>query len=144
MRALLDANVLIALFDENHVFNERAHVWLENNATFGIATCPLTENALIRILSHPKYSEILRSTPAELIDALAEFVGHQDHEFWPDSLSIRANQHFDRQRILGSRQLTDIYLLSLAVTQNGRLVTFDNRIAASAVPESQPKHLAVI
>ena len=52
---LLDANVLIALFDEAHVFNDRAHTWLEAHASLGIATCPLTENGLVRVISNPKY-----------------------------------------------------------------------------------------
>ncbi len=144
MRALLDANVLIALFDEDHVFNERAHVWLKENASAGIATCPFTENALVRVLSHPKYSKTLRSTPAELITGLVEFVEYHDHVFWPDNLSIRSEPHFDRKRMLGSRQLTDIYLLSLAIANEGRLVRFDEHIAISAVPVSRPEHLLVI
>lgn len=144
MRALLDVNVLIALFDEEHVFNDRAHVWLENNADSGIATCPITENGLVRILSHPKYSKTLQCTPAELIKSLAEFVSNQDHLFWPDDLSIRSTKNYDPRRILGSRQLTDIYLLSLAVKNQGRLVSFDNNIAASAILNSRPEHLLVI
>ncbi len=144
MRALLDANVLIALFDEDHVFNERAHVWLEGHAHLGIATCPLTENALIRILSHPNYSKTLRCTPADLIDALSEFAASQDHVFWPDSLSFRNVGAFDPSRILGSRQLTDIYLLSLARQNDGCLVTFDAHIPLSTVPGARSEHLVVI
>lgn len=144
MRALLDANVLIALFDEDHVFNDRAHVWLENHGSAGIATCPLTENALIRILTHPGYSKSLRVTPVELINALDDFLTNHDHVFWPDNLSLRTATNFDPHRILGSRQLTDIYLLALAIKNGGTLVTFDDRIAASAVRKFRPKHLIVI
>lgn len=144
MRSLLDANVLIALFDEEHVFNDRAHGWLEIHATDGIATCPVTENALVRILSHPNYSKTLRCTPAELIDALSDFVNDHDHEFWADSVSLRGSAHFSPERILGSRQITDIYLLSLAMKHGARLVTFDERIPLSAVPDAQARHLEII
>ena len=144
MRALLDANVLIALFDENHVFNDRAHTWLEAHAEEGIATCPLTENALVRTLTLPNYSESLQCTPAEIIGALSDFVAAHDHEFWPDSLSVRSGKDFRTKRILGSRQLTDIYLLSLAVAQRGRLVTFDSKIPLSAVPNAKTNNLVEI
>ncbi len=144
MRSLLDANVLIALFDEEHVFNDRAHAWLETHAADGIATCPVTENALVRILSHPNYSKTLRCTPTELIEALTDFVKDHDHEFWADDLSLRSNEHFAPERMLGSRQITDIYLLSLATKHRARLVTFDERIPLSAVPGAQKQHLHII
>ncbi len=67
MRALLDVNVLIALFDQDHVFHDRAHLWLEANAAAGIATCPLTENGVVRVISHPKYSSSLRLAPGDVI-----------------------------------------------------------------------------
>jgi Predicted nucleic acid-binding protein, contains PIN domain len=57
MRSLLDVNLLIALLDPDHVFHERAHAWLSSHAAPGVATCPLTENGLVRILSHPSYSK---------------------------------------------------------------------------------------
>lgn len=144
MRALLDANVLIALFDEEHVFNDRAHRWLEQHAAAGIATCPLTENTLVRILCHPNYSSSLRLMPAELIETLESFVAHHDHVFWPDNLTLRSTAAFDRTRILGSKTITDLYLLALATQHDGRLVTFDEHIALSAVPGARPRHLAVI
>jgi len=144
MRSLLDAHVLIALFDESHVFNERAHTWLESRAEEGIATCPLTENALVRIPTLPSYSKTLQCTPREIIATLTDFVNAHDHRFWPDSLSLRSSSHFRPERIPGSRQLTDIYLLSLAVAHQGRLVTFDEKIPRSAVPNAEARHLVVI
>ncbi|WP_221032687.1 TA system VapC family ribonuclease toxin [Actomonas aquatica] len=144
MRALLDANVLIALFDEAHVFNERAHDWLEVNAAHGIATCPLTEDALVRILTNPNYSAELQVTPAQVIEILTQFVSAHDHAFWSDDISLRAPELFDPARILGSRQLTDLYLLALATRHKGRLVTFDERIAISPVRAAKPRNLLTI
>lgn len=144
MRSLLDVNVLIALFDEDHVFHNRAHAWLEMNSGKGIATCPITENGLVRVLSHPKYSEAFRLAPVDMIQRLAEFCAAQDHEFWPDSISLRESENFNFARILGSRQITDLYLLSLAVRNEGQLVTFDQGIALTAVPSAVARHLVVI
>ena len=143
MRGLLDVNVLIALFDEDHVFNERAHTWLEANAAQGIATCPLTENGLVRILSHPGYSKSLRLTPSIVVERLAKFLGAHDHTFWPDALSLRSPKKFRIERLLGSRQLTDVYLLALAVRNKGRLVTLDEGIPHSAVHGAKGEHLVM-
>jgi predicted nucleic acid-binding protein len=52
---LLDVNVLIALFDPSHVHHDAAHGWFSNSRSKGWATCPLTENAVVRILSSPSY-----------------------------------------------------------------------------------------
>lgn len=144
MFALLDVNVLVALFDQDHVFNDAAHRWLEASAAEGIATCPLTENGLVRILSHPSYSKQFQLPPLEVIRRLDNFIAVQQHSFWKDGLSLRAAEHFEQSRIIGSKQLTDIYLLGLAVHHDGRLVTFDKSIPLSAVKGACAKHLEVI
>jgi toxin-antitoxin system PIN domain toxin len=144
MRALLDVNVLIALFDQDHVFHERAHGWLENQSSKGIATCPLTENGVVRILSNQKYSPSLRLSPSDVIGRLNRFCEAQDHAFWQDEVSIRNSGIFFPDRILGSRQISDVYLLGLAKNHDGRLITFDEGIAISAVFGAAPSHLEVI
>lgn len=144
MRALLDVNVLIALFDEDHVFNERAHEWFEANAAKGIATCPHTENGVVRILSHPGYSKVLKLSPARIIGMLGKFVSRHDHEFWSDDLSLRDERAFDVSRLLGHRQVSDVYLLALAVRHGGRLVSFDGAVASSAVRGFRKDHLVVL
>ncbi|MES2437724.1 MAG: TA system VapC family ribonuclease toxin [Verrucomicrobiota bacterium] len=144
MRALLDVNVLIALFDQHHIFHERAHLWLEANAAAGIATCAITENGVVRIISHPKYSRAFLLTPGDVIERLGGFCEAQDHEFWPDDVSLRDTGVFQTDRILGTRQLPDIYLLGLAVSRGGRLVTFDEGITIKAVRNAKAEHLMVI
>jgi toxin-antitoxin system PIN domain toxin len=141
MRALLDVNVIIALLDPDHAFHERAHAWWAANQNHGWASCPLTENGVVRIMSHPGYSQKIQFTPADLIGRLRQFAAQSDHEFWPDEISLRDENHFARERIHSSRQLTDLYLLALAVTHQGRLVTFDQGIALSAVPQAGPANL---
>jgi len=143
MRALLDVNVIIALLDSNHAFHERAHDWWAANLKLGWASCPLTENGVVRIMSHPHYSDKVRFTPGDLIDRLRQFAGQSDHEFWPDEISVCDANYFASERIHSSRQLTDLYLLALATRHQGRLVTFDQGIPLSAVKNVKPSNLCV-
>lgn len=142
MRALLDVNVLIALLDVDHVHHAAAGAWLDRNATSGWASCPLTQNGCIRIMSQRAYPGAL---PAAAIAArLATATATAWHEFWPDSVSLVADDMLDWRGILGSRQVTDAYLLALAVRNSGRLVTFDRGVPLAAVPAATPEHLAII
>lgn len=141
MRALLDVNFLIALLDPDHIFHEQAHACWTAELTSGWASCPLTENGVVRIMSNPNYSESLELTPSDLLETLRAFTKQTDHEFWPDDISLRDNRCFDIDRIHGSRQLTDIYLLALAKKNGGRLVTFDQGIPLSAVVGATTENL---
>ena len=133
MRALLDVNVVIALLDPDHAFHERAHAWWAAQAKSGWASCPIVENGVVRIMSHPGYSKVARFTPGDLISRLRTFAAQTNHEFWPDDVSLRDGKLFPAERIHSSRQLTDLYLLALAAKHAGRLATFDQAIAISAV-----------
>lgn len=143
MRSLLDINVLIALLDQDHAFHARAHAWWRKNQP-PWASCPLTENGVVRIMASPAYSEARRFTVAELVTLLQVFTANTKHTFWPDSVSILDADRLDHRRILSSRSLSDLYLLSLAVENRARLVTFDHGIAASAVRGATPRNLLVV
>lgn len=143
MRALLDVNVIIALLDPDHAFHERAHAWWAGNRTHGWASCPLTENGVVRIMSHPGYSKATRFTPGDLLGRLQQFAAQSDHEFWPDSISLRDDRLFNTERIHTSRQLTDVYLLALAVAHKGRLVTFDQGISLSCVHHAKAANMCI-
>jgi toxin-antitoxin system PIN domain toxin len=144
VRALLDINLLIALLDPDHIFHERAHVWWAANGDSGWASCPLTENGVVRIMCNPGYSQKIRLVPSELIRLLNTFAANSDHEFWADDLSLRGKAHFVADRIHGSRQVTDIYLLGLAASHGARLVSFDESIPVSAVLRAKSRNLVVI
>lgn len=142
MRALLDVNVLIALLDAAHIHHARAMSWLEREIEYGWASCPLTQNGCVRILSQPAYPSPL---PAKQVaERLAEATGDSSHAFWPDSYSLLENDVIHWQHILGHRQITDAYLLGLAVRNGGRFVTFDRRLPLNTVPGATPDHLTVI
>ena len=142
MRALLDVNVLIALLDEAHLHHVRAFSWLERNIQLGWATCPITQNGCIRIMSQPGYPGALPA--AAVAGRLAEAANNSDHEFWPDDVNLLKEGCLDWSRLLGHRQVTDAYLVTLAVRHQGRLVTMDRRISHDVVANAKPQSLMII
>lgn len=142
MRALLDVNVLIALFDAHHVHHGSAMAWLERHSRQGWASCPITQNGCVRILSHPGYPN--RAQAEEVARRLAEACAHEVHEFWPDDISVMAPGALDWTQLIASRHLTDAYLLSLAVQRSARFVTLDRNIPLRAVPGAAARNLVVI
>jgi uncharacterized protein len=142
MRLLLDVNVLISLLDSDHLHHGRAKDWLTAEATDGWASCPITQNGCIRIMSQPAYPNPLPT--AAVIERLAAAASHPAHQFWPDDCSLLEPATARGDRIHGAKQVTDIYLLALAVKHAGGLATFDDSIALSAVPGATKRHLAVL
>ena len=142
MRVLFDVNFLIAIVDEAHEHHGKAHEWWAANLSDGWATCPQTENGMVRIMSQSRYKTPVSATFA--IDLLSEQIAETDHAFWRDDLSLRDNGYFNPDRILGPNQITDAYLLALAVKNGGRLATFDQSVTLSAVRRAEMQHLAVV
>lgn len=129
---LLDVNVLIALMDRWHTHHETAHRWFAEEGSHSWATCPLTQNAALRILGSPDYP----NSPGSLLvvaDTLGRMLGLAGHVFWADDISLLDSPLIRRDRMLSSRQITDTYLLALAAAHGGRLATFDRRLVADAV-----------
>ncbi len=142
MRALLDVNVLIALLDADHTHHERARGWFAEHASEGWASCAITQNGCIRIMSNISYPNAL---PIRTIVArLAGACRHKIHEFWACDLSILADASIDAEKIHGPRQLTDLYLLALAVQHGGRFVSFDAAVPITAVRNAAAHHLVVL
>jgi toxin-antitoxin system PIN domain toxin len=140
--ALLDVNVLVALFDPDHVHHEVAHDWFADNGSEGWATCPLTENGFVRVLSNPAYGAVV-SRASELVDRLRRFCKGSRYQFWADDISLRDETLFDPSFLMG-RQLTDIYLLGLARKHRGRLATFDRSIPLKAVVGARRELIEVV
>jgi uncharacterized protein len=143
MVALLDVNVLVALFDPAHVHHEAAHAWFGANRKNRWATCALTENAFVRVLSNPAYPGS-RTTVEDAAARLRAFCSEGPHVFWTDSVSVREDGRFRWKHVQGHRQLTDVYLLALAVASDGRLATFDSTISLRAVQRAEGRNLEVI
>lgn len=140
MGALLNVNVnvLVALLDTDHLHHRTARNWLARHIEDGWASCPLTQNRCIRILSQPAYPGAL--PPAAVTQRLVIATATDWHAFWPDSISLLEGKPVDWSHILGSRQVTDVYLLALAVKYGGRLVALDWGVALSTVLGARCPH----
>jgi len=131
---LLDVNVLIALLDPAHVQHDAAHEWFARHGQQAWATCPLTENGVLRIVGHSRYPNS-PGTPAAVAQLMATLRALPGHAFWPDDISLLEAGRIDATRVLGSAQVTDTYLLALAGAHRGQLASFDRRLITDAVPE---------
>jgi toxin-antitoxin system PIN domain toxin len=140
--ALLDINVLVALFDPEHLHHEAAHDWLAKERRHGWATCPMTENGLVRILSNVAYADP-PEPPRQVAERLGQFCASGQHVFWPDDVTIRELRG-GKKHVLAHKQITDVYLLTLACHHHGRLVSFDRAIPLAAVEGATNRHLEII
>jgi toxin-antitoxin system PIN domain toxin len=141
-RSLLDVNVLLALLDSDHVDHTRAWSWWDAAGGDGWASCAITENGFVRILSQPRYPSPV--PPAQAVSLLVAAASGGDHVFWPCDISVLDSDRMDANRLHGARQLTDAYLLALAVAHGGQFVTFDRRVSLSAVHGALDGHLLVL
>lgn len=132
MTFLLDVNVLIALIDPAHVQHDAAHEWFVQEGRRAWATCPLTENGVVRIVGHNRYPNS-PGTPAAVAQLMMALRALPGHAFWPDDISLLDAKRIDSARLLGAGQVTDSYLLALACAHGGRLATFDRRLVTDAV-----------
>ncbi|MHB1057839.1 MAG: TA system VapC family ribonuclease toxin [Rhodanobacter sp.] len=128
---LLDVNVLLALLDPTHMHHAMAHAWFAG-ASRSWASCNLTQNGALRIMSHPRYGNAVATT-ALAAELLAELCRQPGHAWWPADLSLLDSPLVDRSRLLSCGQVTDTWLLALAVQRGGRLATFDKRLVTSTV-----------
>lgn len=142
MVALLDVNVLIALLDAGHLHHDTATRWLGEHLDQGWASCPLTQNGCIRMLSQTAYPN--RAPAAEVAARLSEATRHPAHHFWPDAVSLLSPGLMDWSKLLSGRHVTDAYLLALAVENRGTFVTLDQGVPLAAVPGAQAGLLVVL
>lgn len=129
MPALLDTNVLIALLWPAHPFHRLAQDWFHNNARHGWATCPITQSGFVRIVSNASFSLDALSV-SDAVALLDRNLQHPAHRFWPDELTLAQSIALLQKPLQGHRQLTDAYLLGLAIHKDGHFVTFDRKIAS--------------
>lgn len=139
MRALLDTSVLIALLDASHIHHPVVTQWLPANASAGWASCPITLNGCVRILSQPNYPN--RVAMNVVASGLHQAMQSPLHEFWADDINPVTSDLIDWNYTIRPAQLTDAYLLALAVAHGGRLVTLDKGIALRCVTGATSAHL---
>ena len=143
MRLLLDVNVLVALLDEAHVHHAIAQNLIVQPG-LEIATCALTENGVLRVLNLPGYSVYGPAGFEPVRAQLQQLCTDIDHAYWPCDVSLRDDASVQWSRVMGHNQITDVYLLALAVKHSGALATLDHRVALSTVHGAQAKHLRLL
>lgn len=140
--ALLDVSVLIALFDRGHVRSDEVAAWFADNATAGWSTCAITENGFVRIVSQATYPHPIPT--ADAISRLNRACAHPSHRFWNCDRSITQPGLLTPGQAIHSSQITDSYLLALAVAHDGCFVTLDRRITPTAVRGARADHLVAL
>jgi toxin-antitoxin system PIN domain toxin len=141
---LLDVNVLVARFWETHVFHRKVRAWMTSHEHEGWATCPITQAGLVRTISNPAFSPNA-PRPAEAIHWLAESLRQDpNHYFWADDVPVSDACAGSLPRLSGFKQLTDAYLLGLAIHKKACLLTLDRRMLALVAEESLSSKTLVI
>jgi len=141
MAFLLDVNVLIALTWRGHPHHQRVQSWFGRNASRGWATCPLTQAAFVRIVSNPAFSAHAVS-PSEALSALTTTLTHPAHRFWSDDTPLVDAVRSLQDKLVGHQQVTDAYLLGLALHQKGKLATLYRGIL-DLLPSGSPQRGSV-
>jgi uncharacterized protein len=140
---LLDVNVLIALLWPPHEAHARAQRWFAQNARHGWATCAMTQAGFVRIVSNPIFSRSAVS-PRDALEVLSGSLQHPAHHFWTEDIGVtEALAHFGR-RLLGHQQITDAYLLGLAIQKKGRLATLDASLSSLLSDQSAARSRLVL
>ena len=104
----------------------------------------MVENGVIRVLNLPGYSKHGPAGFEAVSQKLEQICSDVDHAFWPDTVSLRSQGQVNWPRVLGHNQITDVYLLSLAVVNQGCLATLDHRVALSTVIGAGKEHLMLL
>ncbi len=143
MAYLLDVNVLIALSWPGHPFHKSAQQWFGRHAAEGWATCPIVQAGFVRIISNPAFSD-KAVTPKEALKVLGENLKHPGHHFWPDDISLPDALSNLKEWVVGPKQVTDAYLLSLAMHHRGKLATTDRSLLSALGSSRERSHVELI
>lgn len=126
----------------DHVDHVRTQAWAVDGLANGWASCAITENGFVRVLGQPRHPSPV--SPSTAVTLLARARAHGSHTFWPCAISILDDSVVNHARVHGHRQVTDAYLLALAVAHGGALVTFDRSLDLTAVRGAVGDHLLVL
>jgi hypothetical protein len=137
-----DVNVLIALFDASHQHHPIARDLFMSEMREGWASSPLTENGFIRIVSNPSYVNAMSVADASAL--LSTAIRNTTHRRLIEDISLLDTRRFSTNMLVSHRQITDLFLVGLAVRHEVCLVTFDRNIPIHAAIGAEVRHLKVI
>lgn len=129
---LLDVNVLIALLSTKHTHHVLARAWFQADGNRDWLTSPTTENGVVRIMSNRGFSGAWVA-PGNVVESLQSLIRLGKHRFVPDDITLTDSQAIIRPNLLASNQVTDSYLLAVAVKNDAVLATLDRRLSPVAV-----------
>lgn len=144
MSYLLDANALIALGWPTHEHHPSMVRWFRQFSRSGWSTTALTQSAFVRIVSQPAFAgrSIAIGEAAEL---LLRNTAHAKHRLVALDFGFGDVLAACTGGILGHRQITDAWLLTAALRNGMKLVTFDGGIGQLlSSPQERARHLAVL
>ena len=141
MTSLLDVSVLISLLDANHEHHGAAMGWWNENED-SWASCPITQNGYLRIVTQQRYPNTISVN--EAIQKLTQAVSTPAHRFLSDDISLLDKRLVAHQHIQGPKQMTDIYLVALSVSNGARFVTLDKSVSHVAVTQASHASVHVI
>ncbi len=118
---LLDVNVVLALLDERHAHHAAAEVWFDSPG-LQWSLCAFTEAGVLRFFTRPKTGGLSMEQATSMLERLKRRPGYS---FQPISAEWQALTAPFSKRIHGHNQVTDAYLLGLAVREGLVLTTFD-------------------
>jgi toxin-antitoxin system PIN domain toxin len=124
---LLDINVLLGIAWEDQQAHSTVFPWFQETGRHSYATCGISQSGFVRISASARF----RSNPVSIKEALkvlSTFAEMPGHAFWPLEIGIRDATAPFVDKLFGPLQLTDAYLLGLAIANGGTLVTRDRAI----------------
>lgn len=121
---LLDVNVLVALVRSKHSHHEQVRRWFASVGGKSWATCPMTQAGFVRVVSNPRFTAQAVNV-SEAMQMLSELSGLPGHQFWPIDFDFADAVHPVADRFMGHQQVSDIYLLAVALRNKGKLATLD-------------------
>jgi toxin-antitoxin system PIN domain toxin len=140
---LLDVNVLVALLWPSQQDHALVQQWFHRNAGGGWATCPITQAGFVRIVSNPSFSRDAIA-PQDAVKLLAPNLDHPNHQFWTDDINFVQAAELFQKHLVGHKQVTDAYLLALAIHKKGRLATLDRKLTALLPEKTAARDLVTV
>jgi hypothetical protein len=119
---LLDVNILYALMARNHIHHPIVEAWFYADADLRWAICPFTEAGFLRNATAPRAGQIEMAEATAILKKLAQHPGYRYLPIAEDWHTL-CGPFF--KRLFGTKQVTDAYLLGLAVRHEMVLVTMD-------------------